>query len=76
MFKTFGLPSVIVPVLSKTTVVTLCNISKLSADLTNIPLFAPTPVPTIIATGVAKPSAHGQDITKTEINTENACSKP
>ena len=32
-----------------------------------MPFFAPTPLPTIIATGVARPSAHGQLITRTEI---------
>ncbi|MPM85617.1 hypothetical protein SDC9_132698 [bioreactor metagenome] len=31
-----------------------------------MPFSAPLPVPTIIATGVAKPKAHGQDITNTE----------
>ncbi len=37
MSVTFGFPSVIVPVLSKTTVLTECNVSKASADLINIP---------------------------------------
>ena len=32
-----------------------------------MPFLAPTPFPTIIATGVANPSAHGQLITNTEI---------
>ena len=32
-----------------------------------MPCFAPTPLPTMIATGVARPSAHGQLITSTEI---------
>ena len=32
-----------------------------------IPFFAPIPFPTIIATGVARPNAHGQLITRTEI---------
>lgn len=52
---TLGFPLVIVPVLSNTTVSTKCNSSKLSADFINIPFSAPFPVPTIIATGVAKP---------------------
>ena len=30
-----------------------------------MPCFAPTPFPTIIATGVASPRAHGQEITST-----------
>ena len=32
-----------------------------------IPFSAPFPVPTIMAVGVASPSAHGQAITRTEI---------
>ena len=37
------------------------------ADVLNkIPDFAATPLPTIIATGVARPNAHGQLITKTD----------
>jgi hypothetical protein len=37
------------------------------------PYFAPIPVPTITAVGVANPNAHGHDITKHEIpnNSEN-----
>ena len=35
--------------------------------MNSTPILAPLPVPTIIATGVARPRAHGQDITKTEI---------
>ena len=63
---TCGLPSVIVPVLSKTMASTSCKVSKASADLIKIPWLAPLPVPTIIATGVAKPSAQGQEIINTE----------
>ena len=36
-----------------------------------IPLWAPTPVPTITAVGVAKPRAHGHAITRTEIACTN-----
>ena len=32
-----------------------------------MPFFAPMPLPTMIATGVARPSAHGQEITSTEM---------
>ena len=32
-----------------------------------MPFFAPMPFPTIIATGVASPNAHGQLMTSTEI---------
>ena len=48
--------------------------SSEAADLNSIPLRAPTPLPTIIATGVASPSAHGQLITSTE--TALATAKP
>ena len=37
-----------------------------------IPFLAPTPFPTIMATGVASPNAHGQLITSTEIPLANA----
>ena len=36
-----------------------------SSPLINIPLIAPTPVPTITAVGVARPSAQGQAIANT-----------
>ena len=41
--------------------------SSAAAVLNRIPFLAPTPFPTIMATGVASPSAHGQLITSTEI---------
>ncbi len=72
---TFGFPSVMVPVLSNTTVSTKCNRSRLSADFINIPFSAPFPVPTIIATGVANPNAHGHDMTRTAIPMVKASSK-
>ena len=56
-----------VPVLSSTTVSTRCAVSRLSPDLMRIPCSAPRPVPTIMAVGVARPSAHGQEITSTAI---------
>ena len=64
---TTGVPFVIVPVLSKTTVLIFPAVSKLWAVLNKIPFFAPFPFPTIIATGVANPKAQGQLITKTLI---------
>ena len=70
-----GFPEVIVPVLSKTIVSTLCNVSRLWADLIKIPWLAALPVPTIIATGVAKPKAQGQEITNTLIALDRANSK-
>ena len=57
----------IVPVLSKATISTLPASSKDTAVLNKIPCLAPTPFPTMIATGVARPNAHGHEITKTEI---------
>ena len=64
---TTGSPLVIVPVLSNATTV-IFPVCSIAADVLNkIPFFAALPFPTIIATGVAKPSAHGQLITNTEI---------
>ena len=40
-----------------------------------MPDFAPLPLPTITATGVARPSAHGQLITSTEIARASAYPK-
>lgn len=54
-----------VPVLSSTTVPTLRRFSSASALLNRMPISAPLPVPTIMATGVARPNAHGQLITST-----------
>ncbi len=42
-------------------------VSRLSAVLKSIPFFAPLPLPTMIATGVASPRAQGQLITRTDI---------
>ena len=64
-----GLPMVNVPVLSKTTVSILPAASKLCASLNQTPWRAATPIPAMIAAGVAKPSAHGQAMT----NTDTAC---
>ena len=72
---TLGLPCVTVPVLSSATVLTSCKTSSASADFTSIPLSAIRPIATVTATGVASPSAHGQEITSTEIPHESAKSK-
>ena len=64
---TFGSPFVMVPVLSNATIWVLPAFSKATAFLNRIPFFAPLPLPTMIATGVASPSAQGQLITSTEI---------
>ena len=60
-----GLPLVIVPVLSRTTVVIEPARSSDSPDLYKIPFCAPLPDPTITAVGVAKPIAQGQAINNT-----------
>ena len=64
---TTGCPLVIVPVLSRTTTPVCPAISRDDAVLNRIPFFAPTPLPTIIATGVARPRAQGQEITSTDM---------
>ncbi|MPM10760.1 hypothetical protein SDC9_57094 [bioreactor metagenome] len=64
---TFGFPSVIVPVLSKTIVWILCVTSRAVPLLISTPFSAPLPVPTMMAVGVAKPNAQGQAMTKTDI---------
>ena len=61
------MPRVIVPVLSRTAISVLPVFSRDSAVLKRIPFLAPTPLPTIIETGAASPSAQGQLITSTEI---------
>src|SRR5579872_934070 len=61
----FGLPSVSVPVLSTTMVSTFSMHSKTSADLIKIPIVAPRPTPTDMATGVASPKAQGQAMINT-----------
>ena len=69
---TWGLPSVIVPVLSNTTAPTEWATSNASADLIKIPFSAPFPVPTMMAVGVARPKAQGQEMTSTEMPMERA----
>ena len=48
------------------------SVSKDSASFISTPLVAPLPVPTIIAVGVASPSAHGHEMTSTDIPIERA----
>ena len=64
---TSGSPLVSVPVLSRTTAWMRAEVSRAIAFLNRIPRFAPRPVPTMIAVGVARPSASGQVITTTVI---------
>ena len=60
-----GLPSVRVPVLSRTRVSAFSINSSASAFLTRTPTRAPRPVPTMIDIGVAKPRAQGQAMIST-----------
>ena len=60
-----GLPAVMVPVLSSTMVSSLCAVSSASAERISMPARAPLPVPTMIDSGVASPSAHGQAMIST-----------
>ncbi len=67
MAVTEGLPTVRVPVLSKSIALILPDFSSTSPPLIKIPISAPLPVPTIMAVGVASPKAQGHAITSTEI---------
>ena len=58
-------PVVTVPVLSSTTVSTRRVDSSTSGPLMRMPSWAPRPVPTSRAVGVARPSAHGQAMIRT-----------
>ena len=60
-----GLPSVRVPVLSITSVLTLASPSSAAALRTSTPACAPRPVATMIEIGVASPSAQGQAMIST-----------
>ncbi len=66
MSVTVGRPSVSVPVLSNATAVTAWARSSASASLIRMPCRAAAPVPTMMAVGVASPSAQGQAITITD----------
>ncbi len=65
-------PVVTVPVLSSTTVSTRRVDSSTSGPLISSPSWAPRPVPTISAVGVASPSAHGQAMISTATAAVNA----
>ncbi len=61
------LAAVMVPVLSSATMSTRPDSSSDVAVLKRMPFFAPSPLPTMMATGVASPSAQGQLMTSTEM---------
>ena len=65
-------PSVTVPVLSSTIVSTRRVDSSTSGPLISSPSWAPRPVPTISAVGVASPSAQGQAMISTATAAVNA----
>ncbi len=67
-----GRPWVIVPVLSRTTVVTRPARSRAWAFFTRMPIRAPRPAPTMIAVGVARPRAQGQAMMRTDTNAVSA----
>ena len=67
----FGLP-VTVPVLSRSIVSTRRVDSRVSGPLIRIPSWAPRPVPTSSAVGVARPRAHGQAMMRTATAAVNA----
>ena len=73
---TAGSPPVIVPVLSSTTARRLCARSSASLFLNRMPFSAPLPVPTMMAVGVARPSAQGQAMTSTATMRIMAGTKP
>ena len=65
-------PVVIVPVLSSTIVSTRLVDSRISGPLITMPSWAPRPVPTRMAVGVARPIAHGQAMISTATAAVNA----
>ena len=75
MSVTIGVPFVKVPVLSNRIVVVFPISSRIAAFFISMPFEAATPVPTVTARGVARPSEQGQEITRTQIALEKENSK-
>ncbi len=69
-------PAVTVPVLSSTTVSTRRVSSRISGPLMRMPSWAPRPVPTSSAVGVARPSAQGHAMISTATAAVNAACTP
>ena len=69
-----GLPSVKVPVLSKAIVSMPAASPSAPASRTRMPDFEAAPMPVTSASGVARPSAQGQEITSTEMPATTAIS--
>ena len=76
MLLTDMMPVVIVPVLSITMVVIFWVCSSTSGPLISNPIWAPRPVPTSRAVGVASPKAQGQAIISTATAAVNASANP
>ena len=70
-----GRPRVRVPVLSTTMVSTFSSRSSAAASLISTPACAPRPTPTMIDIGVARPSAQGQAMIRTETAATSAKGK-
>ncbi|MNJ41437.1 hypothetical protein D3C77_363620 [compost metagenome] len=75
MAITAGRPSVRVPVLSMTMVSIFSKRSSASAFLISTPAWAPRPTPTMIDSGVARPSAQGQAMISTDTAATRAKAK-
>ena len=73
--STFWLGMVSVPVLSMTRAFILRRFSSAVASLINICFCAALPMPTMRAVGVARPMAHGQAMTNTEMAERMACGR-
>ncbi len=69
-------PSVTVPVLSSSTVSARRVFSSTSGPLIRMPSWAPRPVPTSSAVGVARPRAQGQAMISTATAAVNAAVRP
>ena len=65
-------PVVRVPVLSKTTAVSERVSSRTRGPRMRTPICAPRPTPTMIASGVARPRAHGHEMMRTATAAETA----
>ena len=70
-----GFPKVTEPVLSNTNACMLCRFSKAEGSLKITPADVAFAEPSIIAIGVASPSAHGHAMIKTETAVKIAFSK-
>ena len=73
---TSGSPRVKVPVLSRIMALIFEVFSRVVASLIRILCFAPMPVPTATAVGVARPKASGQAITTVETANVSAVISP